>query len=112
MDRKVFSIGLAIGFVVLMTAVVIENIEADPDGTIRVEVYETCYVYTPNGGQRCGSRNYIEWDYVYPDPHLNWVWSESEQQMVQVHNHGWRGIVGNRRDHRPRYVQMSCSECW
>ena len=101
-------IGIAISFVLLMTIGFIKDVTADANGCIKVSVYETCWM----GDQNCGSRSFTEWDYVYPDPHTKTVTVGNVPIEVHDDAHGWKGVVGERRENRPRKVIWSCDECW
>jgi len=105
--HKSLLIGIAISFVLLITAGVVEEVAADASGAIRVDVYETCWM----GSQNCGSRSFTEWEYVYPDPHTRTVVDPWTNEVKEIHDHGWQGVVSHRREQRPRYAIWSCSEC-
>lgn len=116
--RRNLLIGIAISFVLLMTVGFVKDVTADANGCIRVNVYETCWM----GDQNCGSRSFTEWDYVYPDPHTKTVPVfpglpdnhplSKETKEVHDDSHGWNGVVGERRESRPRKAIWSCDECW
>lgn len=101
-------IGIAISFVLLMTVGFVKDVTADANGCIKVNVYETCWM----GDQNCGSRSFTEWDYVYPDPHTKTINTAGVTFEVHDDSHGWKGVVGERRESRPRKVTWSCDECW